>query len=80
MLIWLLHTALLLGQGQLTHTYGVDARNCQDELFRAGRIIQTSDDNFNDDRLDKRRIERACFNNFRTIKGRAQLPGVRLED
>jgi len=80
MLVWLLHTALLLGQGQLTSTYGVDVRPCQNELFRAGRIIQTSDANFDDDRLDKRRIERACYNNFRTIGGQAQLPGVQLED
>lgn len=73
---WLLHTALLLGQGQLTQTYGVTVRPCQNELFRAGRIIQTSDASFNDPRLDKARIDRACYNNFHPIDGQAQLPGV----
>lgn len=78
-LVWLVHTALLLGQGQLTQTYGITARNCQNEIFRAARIIQTSDASFDDDRLDKERIERACYNNFRTVDGRPQLPDVQQD-
>lgn len=61
-LIWIVQTALLLGNGGLRQ-YGVERNNeqCHDELFRAARIMQTTDD-FGDPRLIEERIDNACYN------------------
>ena len=70
-LIFLTHTALLLGQGQLA-SYGVnsqdDIRKCRNELFRSARIVQETlqdsqlvANNVADD-LESR-IKSACYKN-----------------
>lgn len=68
-LVWLVHTTLLLGQGHLQTTYGITAQNCQNELFRAARIQQNSEDTFDDGVTSTKRIKKACYNNGRQVDG-----------
>jgi len=67
-LIFLTHTALLLGQGQL-NGYGVNTQaertKCQNELFRSARIVQEADASFTSADGDKleNRIRQVCYHN-----------------
>jgi len=64
-LIFLTHTALLLGQGQLQSDYSIDSSKCRNELFRAARIAQESRQSLSNSQAAKleKRIMQFCYNN-----------------
>lgn len=73
--VFLVQTAIALGNGQLHQHYGVSQKGCSDELYRTARAIESADVSLDSPlvtRADEfsKRLVAACYKNkIRTDAG-----------
>lgn len=63
--VFLLHTTLLFGYGQLKADYGINQSDCKNELYRTARLIEEDHNSPLVNRAEEfsERIVAACYRN-----------------